>query len=494
MRQLVVLLLVVLPQLVAADSVLRVGVFGLPRGLGNPHSSTAISEMHTWAALFDSLTRVDSRARVQPALATSWRALDTHTWQFELRQGVEFSNREPFNAEAVLASIDFLLSEAGAGLSVARELAAIQSAAVIDEYLLEIKTHEPTLILPALLAGMRIVAPRQWTRLGPQGFARDPVGTGPFIVKSWSPARVTMTANQTSWRAPRLAAIELYEILEPASRLQGVLSGTLDIALALSADDLDQLQRLGGRGHASAGGGVTSLSFITVKPGPLQNPRVRQALNYAIDKQVVVNVLLGGLTKPAGQPAPSYVHGHNSSVGIYEYDPERARQLLRQAGYPNGFPLVAEVTPSGPHSSTELYGFLAQQLAAVGVRLEVRALPAAKMIRNAITGGFAGSAFSMAFDSKPSLDGQRSVSMHSCLRAVPWHCDKALMPLIEAARTEFDPQHRRQLLQQIMSAYHDDPPAIYLFESVYLDGLHRRVTHYRPENGIINYHEIDLEE
>lgn len=494
MRRLAVLLTLALPVLATADNVLRVGLFGLPRGLGNPHSSTAISEMHTWAALFDSLTRVDSRAQVQPALAISWRAIDDHTWRFELRQDVAFSNGEPFNAEAVVTNIDYLLSEEGLGLSVSRELAAIQNAIALNDHLLEIKTREPTLILPALLAGMRIVAPKHWRQLGPKGFARNPVGTGPYVVKSWSPARVTLAAFEDSWRAPQIETLELYEILEPASRLQGVQSDTLDVALALSADDLKQLQRLGGRGHASTGGAVTNLSFRTIKPGPLQDSRVRQALNYAIDKQLIVDVLLGGLTVAAGQPVPHYVHGYNSTLGVYEYDPEQARQLLHEAGYPNGFKLIAEVTPGGPHSSTELYGFVAQQLAAIGVELEVRGLPAAKMIRNAITGGFAGDAFSMAFDSKPSLDAQRSVSMHSCLRAVPWHCDRSLMPLIEAARTEFDAARREHLLQQIMQAYHDDPPAIYLFESVYLDGLHHRVGNYRPENGVINYHEITLAE
>lgn len=494
MRGLFTVLLLTLSGVCVADSVLRVGVFGLPRSLGNPHGSTAISEMHTWAAIFDSLTRVDREARVRPALATHWQAIDEHTWQFELRQGVSFSNGEPFNAEAVTATINYLLSPEGAVLSVARELATIESARAINANLVEIKTREPTLVLPALLAGMRIVAPLHWRRLGPKGFARDPVGTGPFVVETWSPARVTLTAFKDSWRAPRLAAVELYEILEPASRLQGVQSGKLDVGLALSADDFAPLQRTGGRGHTSNGGGVTSLSFLTVKPGPLQDSRVRQALNYAIDKQAIVDVLMGGLTEPAGQPVPRYVYGYNPALSVYEYDPTRARELLRQAGYPKGFKLIAEVTPSGPHSSTELYGFVAQQLAAIGVALEVRALPAAKMIRNAITGGFAGSAFSMSFDSKPSLDAQRSVSMHSCLRAVPWHCDETVMPLIEAARTEFDPVQRERLLQQVMKAYHDDPPALYLFESVYLDGLHGRVRGYRPENGIINYHEIYFSE
>jgi peptide/nickel transport system substrate-binding protein len=475
-----------------AESVLRVGVFSLPRGQGNPFSSTAISEMHTWAAIFDSLTRVDGNAQVQPALAVGWRSVNPTTWQFELRRDVRFSNGEPFDAAAVMATIEYLKSEEAAGLSVSRELASIQSAAIIDRYTLEIRTTKPTIILPALLAGMRIVAPGQWQRLGPRGFARAPVGTGPFAVEHWSSARVALTAVKQSWRAPHVDRLELLEMLDPAARRQGVESGRLDIALALGNDDLPQLERSGAHGHVSAGGGVTSLTFITVREGPLQNTRVRQALNYAVDKQTLVNVLLGGLTRPASQPVPHYARGYNADLEPYPYDPQRARALLAQAGYPKGFQFVAEVVPSGPHSNPAFYAFIAQQLADVGVDLQVRGIPSAQLISKSISGNFAGSAFAMTFDSKPYLDGQRAISMHSCLRAVPWHCDRQLLPQIEAVQTEFDPERREALLKQIMRAYHDDPPALYLFEAIYIDGVGARVRNYQPVNGIINYDEIQL--
>ena len=430
MQLVLALLLLTLPTAGYGESALRVGVFSLPRGLGNPHSSTAISEMHTWAALFDSLTKVDGEANVLPALATDWRAVNPTTWHFELRRGVSFSNGERFNAKAVVAVIDYFLSPEGRGLSVARELAAIKKASPISDYLVEIRTHEPTLILPALLAGMRIVAPEHWQQLGSKGFAREPIGTGPFQLVSWSAARVTLVSFKQSWRPPRVDRLELYEIAEPAARLQGLQSGGLDVALAISADDMAQLERTGGKGHASVGGAVTSLSFITVKPGPLRDRRVRRALNYAIDKQAIVDVLFRGLTRATGQPTPHYAHGHNPKLQPYPFDPRAAHNLLAEAGYPDGFKLVAEVAPSGPHTSPELIGFLRQQLADVGVDLEVRALPTAQMIQNAITGNFSGTAFSMTFDAKPYLDGQRSIGMHSCLRTVPWHCDESVMPMI----------------------------------------------------------------
>ena len=175
--------------------------------------------MHTWGALFDSLTAVDGSATPQPALATSWRAVDPLTWHFELRRGVSFSNGERFNAAAVVATVAYLRSEAAAGLSVARELQPIAAAEALDEYTVRFRTHQPTLILPALLAGMRIVAPGHWRHLGPEGFAQDPVGTGPFKLESWSPARVELVAYPNSWRAPKGDRLELYEILEPSARL-----------------------------------------------------------------------------------------------------------------------------------------------------------------------------------------------------------------------------------------------------------------------------------
>ena len=150
--QLLAAMLLLLLPMAQADQTLRVGTYALPRALGNPHSSTSISELYTWAAIFDNLTRVDGEGRVQPSLAVSWQALDSLTWRFRLREGVRFSNGEPFDGAAVAATISYITSEGAAGQSVAREFRGVKGARVIDRLTVEISTRVPMLVLPAKLA------------------------------------------------------------------------------------------------------------------------------------------------------------------------------------------------------------------------------------------------------------------------------------------------------------------------------------------------------
>lgn len=477
-----------------ADDVLRVGLFALPLGMGNPHSSVATSDMGTWAAIFDSLTEVDANAGVVPSLATSWENLDELTWHFELRRGVSFSNGEPFDADAVVAALGYLISEEAAAESVARTFADVASVRALDSHRIEVKTKTPVVILPALMAGLRIPAPEQWRRLGPKGFAREPIGTGPYQVENWSPARIDLKPFPGSWRPPKIERIEIYGIPDTAVRLQGLQSGQLDIALALEADDVPALERSGSVAYVDGDAGVSGLSFITVKEGPLQDVRVRQALNYAVDKAAIVEILFGGYTQPAGQPVPKTATGYNPEIEPYPYDPDKAQALLREAGYENGFEFVAEVVTGGGVVPTPVLGVITEQFAAVGVTMEVRSIPTSQVILKAVTGTFDGSAFSMGFSLSPSRDPQNALSMHSCLRAVPWHCDEAVVPLIEAARNEFDADKRVAILQDIMRIFHETAPMLYLYESVLIDGLSARVQNYKPVNRIINYDELTLED
>jgi peptide/nickel transport system substrate-binding protein len=477
---------------VAGAETLTVGVYGIPKALGNPYSSTSISESYTWSAIFDALTEVDAEANVRPALATEWHALDELTWRFTLRPDVKFSNGEAFNADAVVNAVDYLTSDEAAGESMARELSPLIGATAISDLEVEITTRQPTLILPAMLAAMRIVAPQAWRELGPIGFARAPVGTGAFQVKKWSAAKVSLVANPNAWRPPAVERLDIFEVLDPAARLQGVQSGRLDIAIALAGDDVEVLEQTGAAAYIGPGSGVVGMSFVTVKDGPIADPRVRQALNYAVNKQLIVDVLLGGNTRVATQAAPHYVQGHDPDLKGFPYNPEKAKALLAEAGYPDGFAFVSEVVLGGSTSAVAVYSYLVQQLANVGVEMEVRGIPIAQLISRAVGGGFEGGAFGMEFDFKPTMDAMRAIPMHSCQRAVPWHCDKTIMPTIEAAQREFDPETRLRLLREIMQRYQDDPPMLFLFESVHFDGLSRRVENYNPANRIVNYHSIRL--
>jgi ABC-type transport system substrate-binding protein len=308
----------------------------------------------------------------------------------------------------------------------------------------------------------------------------------------WRAARIELVANPHAWRAPLVERLELREILDPSTRLQGVQSGGLDIALHITPDDADALARSGGRMHVGEGAGVSGMAFISVQDGPLADPRVRRALNHAVDRVPIVEVLLAGHTRIPSQPAPSYAPGFNSELAPYSHDPELARRLLAEAGYPDGFRFTVEVVTSGSTAAAAVYQFVAQQLARVGVRMDIRPLAISQLIQKSVSGQWDGQAFHMEFDLKPSLDPMRAIPMHSCQRVTPWHCDPAVMPLIEAAQREFDPDRRLELVREIMRVYHEDPSMLYLWESVFFDGVAARVRDYAPVNRRINYHEISV--
>ncbi len=475
-----------------AENVLRVGVYGFPVGEGNPFRSTSVSESYVYAAIYDSLTQIDRDGTVLPMLATTWEANDAMTWTFKLQPNVTFSNGAPFDAESVVKVITYLISPAAQSDSIARELSMLDSARAIDTLTVEIKTKAPALILPALLAGTRIPAPSYVDQLIADSIEGLPVGTGPFAVIAWNSDRIYLDSHTTSWRAPKTDKMEFVLVPERTARVQATISGNLHLAFGLGAEDTVLLEQSGHSYHSMDAGGVVGLSFVNVKEGPIQNQKVRQALNYAVNKQAYIDVLLHGITRPASQATPSIAYGFDPELEPYPYDPDRARALLADAGYANGFDLVMEGVIEGSTSGSEIWQFVASQLAQVGVKMEIRTIPISELIRKAVNGGFAGAAFGMDFDTNPTLDAMRPIPMHSCLRAVPWYCDPTVVPWIEEAQTTFDPEHRLTLLRKILKRYHESPPMLYLHETVHFEGLNKSVRNYEPRTSLANYHEIEL--
>ncbi|MDP6718738.1 MAG: ABC transporter substrate-binding protein, partial [Pirellulaceae bacterium] len=151
----------------AAEKTLRVATYGLPPGLGNPHTSTNHPTIFTWMAFFDTITYVDAQGTTNPGLAVAWESKGTDTWLLTLRPGVKFQNGEAFNANAVVANLEYLLSEKGRTTSVFREIHGLASARAVDDLTVEIRTKIPNPILAAQLGTLRVFAPGHWADLGP---------------------------------------------------------------------------------------------------------------------------------------------------------------------------------------------------------------------------------------------------------------------------------------------------------------------------------------
>jgi peptide/nickel transport system substrate-binding protein len=483
----------------SASDTLRVGVMGLPAMLGNPYASLNAPTIFTWSAVFDSLTYVGNDGLVQPWLATSWEATSPTTWVFKLREGVTFSNGEPFNAEAVVNAVEYLISPDALTEVVAQMLSSMTGARALDEHTVEITMSAPNVLFPREAASLRIVAPEHWRRLGREGFAQEPHGTGPFRVTAWEPAVVRMEAFEESWRRPHFKKLDIYAVPEGPQRIQGVISGRLDVVLGTIPDQMAELEAAGHQWVSIPGGGIYTFSMI-LNPDhpafgpenePLTDVRVRRAINYAIDRQAYIELLLSNTSRAPSQPVPSTVFGYNPDLEPYPYDPDQSRALLAEAGYPDGFDLVFEIVPgTSIPNGVAIYQKVAEDLRVVGINLELKTFPLPQYFNAVHTGEFKGQGFMMDFPAAPQLDALRGMRLHSCLWKTPWLCDEGDQAMISAALAEPDLERRRALTQDIMRRYHEQAYMIYLFERVDYYGVRGGLEGFEAEGLFIQYDKV----
>lgn len=474
---------------------LRLGVVGLPPGLGNPYRGTGVPTIYTHRAMFEGLTFVTEDGAVEPLLATSWEMLDELTWRFDLRKDVLFHNGAPFTADAVVNAVDYLTSPAAGVEPIARDLGALDRAEAADDHTVIIHTDVPAPLLPAMMESLLIVEPDLWRRLGRDQFAREPVGTGPFKLHEWADAKATLMAHTEGWRPPQTDKLEIFAIPDASARVQAILSNRIDIAVAMSRDDILAIEAGGGRGDVGTTISVLGIVFILtgLEDGhPLLDKRVRQALNYGVDKDAYIAALFGNQTTAASQPATAAAFGFNRDVKPYPYDPDLARQMLAEAGYPDGFSFTAEVTIGGGASLAPAYQQVASNLLDIGVVMSLKTIPVQQLIRGIQEGEWRGEAFGMNYSAERTTDALRPLRLHSCIHRSPWYCDRTLSDKIETAFATSDLEARRSLTEEIMAAYHDEAPAIWMHEVIMYKALGPRVRNFRQDHTVLNYHDIEI--
>ncbi len=322
---------------------LRLALPELPPGLGYPYRVMTMPTLYTVSAMFDGLTRIDADGVVKPWLATSWTQTNPTTWTLTLRDDVVFHNGRPFTADAVVHVVNFLATREGMGEAVATEMAFLHSARALDDHVVEIRTDYPVPILPRFLPVLHMAEPEAWLDAGLDEFSRAPVGTGPFAADSFAATKATFRAHEKGWRPPQVEGLEIYAVPEATARVQALISGSVDVALALGPDDRALIESVGGTFLGWRSETVRTISFVlTGDPSPLDDIRVRQALNLAVDRQTIIDGLLGGVTSPASQGATPAAEGFNPDLDGILYDPDRARALMKEAGVEHGFEMTVE--------------------------------------------------------------------------------------------------------------------------------------------------------
>ena len=284
-----------------AEKTLRVAVDALPRFLGHPFASTARPTVFTTSALYDGLVKFDEKGNMLPWLAVSWENVDRNTWRFTLRDGVSFSNGEPLTAQSIATVVTWLTSPESARDGVRGEIPFLKSVRIIDRLNAEIITAIPVPNMPRFGGSLIMAEPKAFAALGRQGYAENPIGTGPFKIDDWRSNRISMSAYRGSWRPPKFDRLEILAMPSISGRVQALLSDQVDVALMLGPDERVTVEAGGATLLSWIDPSVTAVSFITTNESPLQNVRVRQALNYAVNKDAIVDNLFGGQTTTATQ-------------------------------------------------------------------------------------------------------------------------------------------------------------------------------------------------
>lgn len=472
-------------------SAIRIGMPSFPAGGGVPLSGYALPSVLTYSALFDGLTILNNSGEFEPGLATGWSQVDDLTWRFDLRRDVTFSNGETFDADAVAFFVDLLNRPESQVYPVQRELGILTTARVINSHGIELTTSSPSPLLPRVLSAMRVVPPAYWDTIGPDAFKTAPVGTGPYAVQDWSSSKILLQSVPSSWRAPLTEHIEILRIPEATSRLNALLAEDIDIALSLAPDDKPILETANAELRGRQLGNIVVWTFITADENPLRDVRVRQALNMAVDRVTLIAAFLDGSARPANQAALPEAFGYNGDLPPLIYDPEAAKALLKEAGYPDGFSMTVEVVLGGIPNDAAIYQQIGTYFGAIGVDLEIRTITLTQLVTGIGEGQWNGQSFNLDFSLFPALDSISPLRIHSCLKRVAWFCDPAANPLLNSVFAESDPVQREALTRDVQSYVHSALPALILFEGIAFDGIRSNVTGFNGDFGWIPFHKLE---
>lgn len=281
--------------------------------------------------LYDALTWFDdATGELQPHLATSWEAGE-NGWVFKLRNDVKFHDGEQFTAEDVKATVEKVLAGKG---PIRPILEGVEAVNVIDDFTVEFRTARPLGPLPNNLALLGIAPAHLFEK---ENYHASPVGTGPFKFESFSPGQeLVLTANDTYWKgAPGVEKLVFVEIPEETTRITALDTGEIDLTWSFSSTGYERLVKNEALQVDTVESFINYEMLFNWERKPLDDPRVREALALAINDEAIFTSLLGPLSAASTAPLPPTVFGH-AEIGSWNYDPERAKKLLEEAGYGPG--------------------------------------------------------------------------------------------------------------------------------------------------------------
>ncbi|MEO4042698.1 ABC transporter substrate-binding protein [Hoeflea sp. CAU 1731] len=377
----------------AADSELRVATPNDPSI--DPHflyvSTNAAYARHLYGKLVD----LDGDGNVIPSLAVEWKNIDENNWELKLREGVKFHDGSDFDAKDVIASFERVPNVPNNPASYVSNTNMIESITEKDPHTIVITTKMPYALLLRRISGIGIIPSEIAETDTTEDFTsgKAAIGTGPYKFSEYVPGdRYVIERNEDFWGEKPAYEKVIFRIMpESASRMAALLGGDVDLLEGLPPATVETLEERDGFYVAQRPSSRTMWLFIDthneVSPfvrdndgnamdtNPLLDPKVREALSLAINRDAIVERVMGGLAEPANQIVADGWFSHSPNIPEASYDPERAKALLAEAGYPDGFQLTIHGPNDRYPNDEKVVQAIAQMLTRVGIKTEVATMP-----------------------------------------------------------------------------------------------------------------------
>lgn len=418
--------------------------------------------------LFDSLLRLGPNGEIENIASERFERLPNSKWRFYLRKNIRFHNGQPLTAKDVKFSLEAYLKP---GSRRRWELAScLERVEIVDDYTIDVVTKGPSRIILSRLGSASFIVPEGM--IPSQEFDRNPVGSGPFKFVEFTPNdRLVLERNVDYWSLKAPAAKVIFrQIPEDATRMTALIAREVDFAASVPLDDVPRLKKAGLKVYA--GDTVRSLYFAInfLKDGPFRNQRVRQAANLAIDRHAINQAFLGGLGVIAKGPT--------ATVGLkfakemrppYELNLRKAKELLSQAGFPNGFKGKLCTTAGRYVKDKEIAEAVAGQLSQIGIMLDVVPLEWAAFVQQTKTNlettglqydlfmsGWTAATYDLDYGLEPFSPTNQAFNSGR-------YINDELTKLMNDVVTEFDEDKAQAMYSRIQEIIWNDAPMIFLF-------------------------------